>query len=207
MPVGTMSTNTPAQQQPTLLIVAPNPDIVNLVKAVLANVSNRMLVANDAEEAFAQAKKDQPDVILATCGLDEVGSSLCLKVRQDPQLSQTPFIMLTSSSEQRIYASYFAKGCDQIVPFPFKCSDLHHAIVNACKRNQEGIESKIHVLFRSGLADYVEPARLNQLLSRRELICFRRRDGLAMVGQDPLRCMVRSDYSGPERRYVGNQAG
>ena len=48
MPVGTMSTDTPMQQQLTLLVVAPNQDILNLVKAVLATESNRIMSANSA---------------------------------------------------------------------------------------------------------------------------------------------------------------
>lgn len=207
MPVGTMSTETPMQQQPNLLVVAPNQDILNLVKAVLATENNRIISAASAEEGFALALEEQPDVILATCGLEEIGVNLCIKVRQEPRTAIIPFVVLTTSSKHKTFAKYFANGCDQIVPVPFKCENLYTAIMNACKRNQKGIESKIHVLFRSGQADFVDPTKLNQLLSHEELICFRRKDGLAMVGRDPVRRMLRSDYSGPERRSAKRQAG
>ncbi len=206
MPVGTMSTDTPMQHQPTLLVVAPNQDILNLVKAVLATEKNRIMVADSAEEGFALALEEQPDVILATCGLEEVGTNLCMQVRQEPRTAKIPFVVLTTSSKQKTFAKYFANGCDQIVPVPFKCEGLYSAVMKAYKRNQQGIESKIHVLFRSGQADFVDPTTLNHLLSHEEVICFRRNDGLAMVGRDPVRRMVRSDYSGPERRSDRRQS-
>lgn len=90
---------------------------------------------------------------------------------------------------------------------PFKCEELYTAILNDCKRNQNDIESKIHVLFRSGLVGFDESKKLNQLLTNQEVVCFKRNEGLAMVGRDPIRCMVRSDYAGPERRAVKSQAG
>ncbi len=202
MPVGSISKDVPLRQQPTLLVVAPNQDILHLVKAVLSSGSNRIMVADSDEDGFTMAFENQPDVILATCGLEEVGINLCKKVRLEPQTAKIPFVMLTTSSKQKTFAKYFASGCDQIVPVPFKCEDLYKAIIDACKRNQKDVESKIHVLFRSGQADFVDPPKLNQLLSDQEVICFRRSDGLAMIGRDPVRCMVRSDYSGPERRAV-----
>jgi CheY-like chemotaxis protein len=200
------STDTLVQQQSTILVVAPNQDILNLVKAVLATESNRIMSADNAKEGFGLALEEQPDLILATCGLEEVGADLCIQVRQDPRTAEIPFVVLTTSSKQKTFAKYFANGCDQIVPVPFKCEDLYFAIMNACKRNQKGIESKIHVLFRSGQADFVDPDSLNQLLTHEEVICFRRNGGLAMVGRDPVRRMVRSDYSGPERRSDKRQA-
>lgn len=195
-----MSINTSAQRPLTLLVVDPNQEILNLVNAVLSVGDNRVLLADCEERGFKLARAEQPDVILATCGLHEVGQALCHRIRQEPLLAKTPFVMLTTSSNRRDYAAYFASGCDQILPIPFKCSDIHTAIKNARKRNLEENQVKIHALFRSGFADFVDEHALDRFLAAEEILCFHRHDGLAVVGRDPIRCGSRADFTGSERR-------
>ncbi len=195
-----MSINTLVQQQLTLLVVAPNKEILNLCNAMLEIKNNRLLLAENEEAGFTLAMAEQPDVILATSGIHEIGPLLCQRIRQEPLISQTPFVIITTSSSHKTYTAYFANDCDQILPVPFKCSSLYTAIENARKRNQEKGPLKIHVLFKSGLVDFVEPHVLNQGLASKEVLCFHRKSGLAIVGRDPVRYGSRTAFPGPERR-------
>ena len=197
-----MSTNTFAQQQLTLLIVSPNKEVLDLVKAILAVFNNRILTAENDVDGFALAKAEQPDVILATSSMHEIGQELCQRVRQMPLIATTPFLVLTTSSDHQVYSNYFDDGCDQILPIPFKCADIYAAIDNARKRNQASNLSKIQVLFKSGSADFIEPSALNRLLASNDILCFRRKSGVVTVGRDPIRYGKRADYSGPERRFA-----
>ncbi len=197
-----MSRDINTWQQLTLLIVAPNKEILHLVKAILSAENHRVLVANDEDQAFTLVLAEQPDVVLATSGVHEIGPRLCQRIRQDEALSKTPFILLTTSGNRRSYSTYFANGCDQILPVPFKCADIYKAIDNARKHNRDKQKSLIHVLLKSGLAEYVEPAELDHLLANREVLCFRRNSGLAIIGRDPIRRGNHSSYSGPERRMA-----
>jgi len=199
-PVGIMSKNTLAQNQLTLLVVAPNKEMLNLVNAILSIDDNRVLLADHEETGFTLAMAEQPDVILATSGSHEIGSALCQQVRQEPLTAKIPFVMLTTSSNRKTYAAYFANGCDQILPVPFKCVDIYTAIKNARKRNQENNQSKIHALFKSGVADFIDPHVLNQSLAAEEILCFHRKNGLVLVGRSPIRCTGHANYAGPERR-------
>lgn len=201
MPVGILSSN-PLAQPLTLLVVSPNQDILNLIKVVLSADANRhrILLADNVNDGFALASKERPDVILATCGMDETGLLLCKRVRQTRELSTTPFVVLTTSSSHKAYTYYFTNGCDQILPVPFRCSDINMAIHNALKHAREQLGAKIHVLLRSGRADFIEPTDLNRLLVANEVLCFRRENGIAVVGKDMVRCGNRADYAGQERR-------
>lgn len=201
MPVGMLSSN-PLAQPLTLLVVTPNQDILNLIKLVLSADANRyrILLADNVNDGFALASKERPDVILATCGTDETGLLLCKRVRQNPELSTIPFVVLTTSSSHKAYMYYFANGCDQILPVPFRCSDINMAIHNARKHAREQVGAKIHVLLRSGRADFIEPTDLNRLLAANEVLCFRRDNGIAVVGRDQLRCGRRVDSPEQERR-------
>lgn len=59
----------------------------------------------------------------------------------------------------------------------------------------------IRVMYDDGRFDMVKPQMLDQLLDTRRVTSFRRADGWAVVGRDPLRSRGRrSDYQGPERR-------
>lgn len=199
MPVGMMSSSSLAQPL-TLLAVAPNKEILTLFKLILCVDRNRVLLAESASDGFTLAMNEQPDVILATCGSDETGLILCQRIRQTPALSTTPFVVLTTSSSINTYAYYFTNGCDQILPIPFRCSDITMAINDARKRNQGHAGEKIHVMLKSGRADFIEPADLNRLLAANEVLCFRRKNGIAVVGKDPVRYGTRADFSGQERR-------
>lgn len=197
-----MSSKFCARQPLTLLVVAPHQDILNLVKAVLVADGHRVVVADSEAAGFALAEAEQPDVILALSGVHDIGPSLCVRVRQEPRLAKTPFVVLTTSSHSRTYASYFSKGCDHILPVPFKCQDLYAAIHSACRPTQEDQHGKVHVLLKSGRADFIDPTELDQLLAARQVLCFRRSNGLVMIGCDPVRARTRPDYAGPERRLI-----
>lgn len=200
MPTGMMSVSSLAQQPLTLLAVAPNRDILDLLKAILAADSNRILLTDNQDDGFRLAKTERPDVILATSGVHAIGPALCLQIRQDAMLAETPFIILTTSSNRNTFVDYFAVGCDQILPVPFKCSDIYAAISSARRRNQDNRQAKIHVLLKSGSVDFFAPTDLDRLLAAQKVLCFRRNDGVAVVDRDPLRCDSRAGYPGPERR-------
>lgn len=197
-----MSTNVIAQQHLTLLVVAPDREILNLVKAVLTVHKHRILLAENEEDGFNLAKLERPDVIVATSGLDETGPSLCQRIRKEHLIGNTPFVILTTSGNTKTFATYFANGCDQVLPIPFKCSDIYDAIRLAHKKSEQENLSKIHVLLKSGLADFVDLAELNRLLVANEVLCFHRKDGVARIGHDPIRRGCHVNYSGTERRRV-----
>lgn len=195
--------NSPGRSTPrplTVLAVASDKDLLGLVKAVLAANNHHILIAENQRDGLALASGARPDVILAMSGVDDLGPALCAQVRHDPQLAEIPFVMMTTSVSRKTYADYFAKGCDQILPVPFRCNELHAAIKNACKRGLAHRSTKVHVLLRSGRADFVAPAELDRLLEEREILCFRREGNVATVGRDPLRCAAPAGYAGPERR-------
>lgn len=197
-----MSTNTLVQQQLTLLIISPNEEFLKLVEAILAVYNYRILQAENDYDGFELAKTEHPDVILAMSGMHDSGSALCQQVRQDPLIAKTPFVVLTTSSDHQVYADCFANGCDQILPIPFKCADVYTAIDNVCKRNLDNRLSKIQVLLKSGVTDFVEPAVLDQLLTSDDILCFRRKNSIVRAWRDPIRYGKCIDYPWPERRFA-----
>ncbi|MCM2265979.1 MAG: hypothetical protein NDI73_12400 [Desulfuromonadales bacterium] len=60
----------------------------------------------------------------------------------------------------------------------------------------------IRVLRSEGHFDYVKPHLLDELICRREIISFRRRDGVVLIGVDPVREQRDRYYPGEERRQA-----
>lgn len=58
----------------------------------------------------------------------------------------------------------------------------------------------IRVMYNNGAFDIVKPAMLDSLLEDNALLSFKRSDGWAVVGRDPIRMTSRTSYKGPERR-------
>ena len=186
--------------QPLALVSVANADILQLITAILKLDNFTVKAALNDESAYQLARLEPPDFIIALADKDHERTELCKQVREDRKLAATPLIMLTNYGSSQSYERYFADGCDQVLPIPFKCSQLLEAVQKAGERNIRNTEGQIRVLFRSGQADFVSPSRLNELLANNELLCFQRTEGIATIGRDPIRCFTRADYQGPERR-------
>lgn len=200
MPVGTMVTQN--SKHTTILVVAGDKDILQLVSAMLKLENFKLISALCHEEGYALARSEAPEVIIVLADKNDTCDQFCELVREDQEISETPLVVLTTSGNSQTYARFFANGCDQILPVPFKSSQLFETIHKANERNATREESKIRVLYRSGQAEFVSPTELNKLLASKELLCFQRKDGIASIGRDPVRCFTRADYQGPERRRL-----
>jgi hypothetical protein len=58
----------------------------------------------------------------------------------------------------------------------------------------------IRVMYNDGSFDMVKQIILDQLLERSKVASFKRTNGWAIVGRDPVRGIGGLAYSGPERR-------
>ena len=186
--------------QPLALVIAANADLQQLITAILKLDNFRVDTAADDESAYQSARAETPDVIIALADKDHERIDLCQLIRDDRQLAATPLVLLTSCGSSQSYTRYFADGYDQVLPIPFKCSQLLEVVHKAGERNSRQKEGRIRVMYHSGQAEFVTPSRLNDLLANKELLCFQRKDGVATIGRDPIRCFTKADYQGPERR-------
>lgn len=60
----------------------------------------------------------------------------------------------------------------------------------------------IRVMYSDGRFDLIKPTLLDQLLEQNFLASFKRAEGWAVVGRDPLRGSGNASYRGPERRIT-----
>lgn len=182
------------------LVVDPGGDIQTLIKVLLEPIASSILLTREIDDSLEKIRGGRPAAVIAACDIHAIGIRLCRRIRQEPPIAGTPFVVMTANSDVRSYPVYLEIGCDQILPIPFRCAEFYRAIKVALARNLEiGLE-KVQVLFTSGLAGFVDRLELDRLIAAREIICFRRRGGVAIVDRDPVRRAEPGDYRGDERR-------
>jgi CheY-like chemotaxis protein len=118
-----------------ILLVEDNPQDVELTLRALrkANVTNRILVAHDGEEALqfifcegphAERKiEDGPRVVLLDLKLPKVdGLEVLQRIKGDPRTKVIPVVVLTSSREQRDVVESYQLGVNSYIvkPVDFK---------------------------------------------------------------------------------------
>ena len=111
-----------------ILLVEDNPQDVELTLRALrkANVTNRILVAHDGEEALqfifcegphAERKiEDGPRVVLLDLKLPKVdGLEVLKRLKADPRTASIPIVVLSSSQEERDLAASYKLGVNSYV--------------------------------------------------------------------------------------------
>jgi CheY-like chemotaxis protein len=185
-----------------MVIVEASEHLQLMLSAMVKPIKGEFFLAVNAEDGFMLAKTVKPDLIIADYGFDGRGATLCQMVRRDPALREIPFIMLSAFGAHLSLAEYRETGCNQVVYKPFQCMDLFVAIEAAMARDTAEDARLIPVRYRTGECDLLDAKVLDQLIRAGEIDCFRRRDGLVVIGKDPIRREEKTAYEGAERRSL-----
>lgn len=187
------------------LVIETSKTVRSLFSTILAGEYDELLLAADTEAGYRMALAERPDVIITDYPLPRpAGPCVCERIRENPELRNTPVIVTTSWGISVSELAYFKTGCDQLVRKPFRSEDMYYAIKKATRmRQRRGM--MIQVLFDSGDIDMVDTQTLDRLLGEQQIFCFRRRDGVAVIGRDPVRSNRSGEYSGPDRRNHASQ--
>lgn len=103
---------------PTVLVVDDVPYLRELAGIFLARTA-RVVTAADADEGMRVAWRERPDLILCDDRMPgATGADLCRRVRQDPDLENTPFIMLVSDPCAASRGAAIRAGADDVLAKP-----------------------------------------------------------------------------------------
>ena len=81
-----------------VLLIDDDEDFVHIHKSYLEHAGYKVLTSYTGEEGLAIAKAEHPDVILLDYMMARPteGSIIALEMRDDPELKDTPIVLLTS---------------------------------------------------------------------------------------------------------------
>jgi two-component system cell cycle response regulator len=102
-----------------ILVVDDIPANVKLLEAKLTSEYYDVITARDGFEAITQAKAHKPDIILLDVmmpGMD--GFETCRKIKEDPEISHIPVVMVTALSEKADRLKGLDCGADDFLTKP-----------------------------------------------------------------------------------------
>jgi uncharacterized protein (TIGR02266 family) len=112
----------------TILIVDDIPMFRELGSVFLAR-SGIVLTAEDGKQGLETAHRRKPDLVIADLhmpGMD--GAELCRQIKSDPELKDTPVIIMLSSDEPGDRGRAMRAGADDLLPKPLSRLSLVDAV-------------------------------------------------------------------------------
>jgi signal transduction histidine kinase/CheY-like chemotaxis protein len=139
----------PDEARAKVLLADDNADMRGYVKRLLSEQFN-VITAKDGEEAFQKAVDFRPDLLLSDIMMPKLdGFGLLAKVRQHPELKNTPVIFLSARAGEEAKVEGLDAGADDYVVKPFSAKELMVRVTNHIRINQvrRETESQFYQLF------------------------------------------------------------
>ena len=122
-----------------VLLVDDDPDLRDVLAAMLEAVGLVVSTVGSAEEALEQARVDLPDLMVLDWNLPGMnGLELCRILRHDEGLMHLPVLFLTAHSATQDMVEAFAAGADDYVVKPFRAAELGARIFGLLRRTSRG---------------------------------------------------------------------
>ncbi len=130
-----------------ILVVDDDASVRLLVRACLAQ--HTISEAQDGQEGLAKALAERPDLIVVDWTMPVMGGDeLCRAVREDPQIADTPLLMLTARGEVDDEVEGLGIGADDYMVKPFEPELLSARVEALLKRHERTkyMDPLMHVL-------------------------------------------------------------
>jgi len=112
-----------------ILLVDDEVDLVKTIQFSLELEGYKVLVSYNGEDALAQARKENPDLILLDLMLPKLdGYKVCRLLKFDEQYKHIPILMLTAKTQQKDRLLGMETGADEYITKPFDMEELTEKI-------------------------------------------------------------------------------
>lgn len=118
----------------TILIADDNQTQIQLMSRVVSDLGHNVIVADDGDTCVTTAKAKKPDLILLDVVMPrQDGFSTCRKLKNDPDTSGIPVIIVSTKDQDTDKFWAAKKGADGYVTKPFSPEQLSAAIQSKLK--------------------------------------------------------------------------
>ena len=112
-----------------ILVIEDNPANMKLAMLLLHRAGHTTMSAVDAENGMAQARTEQPDLILMDIQLPEMdGLTATALLKKDDRTAHIPVIALTALAMKADEEKSQTAGCDAYIAKPLNYRELFDAI-------------------------------------------------------------------------------
>lgn len=126
-----------------ILIVEDEEDIQQLVSFNLIKSGFHVICAGSGEEGIQRLESEKIDCILLDLMLPGMsGIEFCRKVKDTPEFSSIPIIMLTAKAEEEDIVSGLEQGADDYIPKPFSPKVLIARVKAVVRRKGDSGETQ-----------------------------------------------------------------
>lgn len=123
------------KNEKTVLVVEDNAEVRMFISMLLKEYM--VLTANNGLEGYQVAQEVIPDLIVSDVLMPEMdGYQFCHKVKNDPELSHIPFIILTAKTTESDLIEGYSQGADVYLNKPFN-PELFQTVIRQAFINQE----------------------------------------------------------------------
>ena len=122
-----------------IVIVEDEPDIAEIISYNLVREGFTVEHAENGTEGLALIKHSKPDLAILDImlpGMD--GVEICRNIRQHPELSETPVIMLSAKDDEIDVVLGLRMGADDYMCKPFSPRELLERVKAILRRKQQG---------------------------------------------------------------------
>ena len=110
---------------PLVLVVDDNQQNLELLLAYLEDVDCRTISACDGAEALEVVRNDHPDIILLDVMMPKMsGFEVCRRIKNDPNTTDIPVIMVTALNELGDIERAISSGTDDFLSKPINKWEL-----------------------------------------------------------------------------------
>ncbi|GBO54407.1 adenylate cyclase [Pseudanabaena sp. lw0831] len=144
-----------------ILIVDDNRDLRGYLRRVLNQAGYSVISAHNGAHGYTQAQEYRPDLIVTDLMMPQVsGLDLIAMIRQDPQLSGIPMILLTAKANEETRIEGTEMGADAYLAKPFNDRELLAEVRNllALKTNERRVAQLNLYLTESVLKRFLPPS-------------------------------------------------
>jgi len=137
VPLARIADSTPDENLPKVLVAEDNLELATYIRTILRGMYQIKLAVNGAE-ALQIAREWHPDLILSNIMMPKMdGLEFCVAIKKDPELSMTPFVLLTALTHREALLKGWEAGADEYLFKPFHSTELLTRIKSMISARQE----------------------------------------------------------------------
>ena len=122
----------------TILVADDDPDITDLIAAILSEDHHNVLVAADGAQALEVALREHPDIVVLDINMPKGdGFEVVRRLRENEATRDTPIILLTANADEGSASKGFAGGANDFLVKPFTPSHLRARVATWLLRHAD----------------------------------------------------------------------
>jgi CheY-like chemotaxis protein len=117
--------STETKHAPTVYFIDDSATMREVIKIAFRRENINVITCADATSALAQFEQHPPDVVITDVIMpDQDGYSVCSQIKQNPQFSKTPVILMSGVVNKTVADRAVAVQADELVRKPFQPQEL-----------------------------------------------------------------------------------